>query len=1117
MTRLPSPHRSNPYRAVMSNSPLLQTIDRLALAGNQSSSNWRSTSVRSLLVDGFRPGWRALILAGFWYLVAFVMLSGAPGTTRPLPEWIDTLGIGQLPGYLAVACLVAVASTLLARLLRGIPYGQGRWFEWPVWPYLAGLAFTLGCAAQMRYSHSLSDAWRPSLMLLVGMIVFGPLGLALLNTIRPSASMAMRLSWLLTVVALLLRFLLPLLLGGSAARGEAFGFNFSDVTRALVLVAVALALVGMWDPSVQQYTGQLSRRALLAALFIRLSPTLVYVFGLAVFQDIGPLLVIAAGTVTAVLTTLGRRSVRKGLGFSLLLLAPAIGVGLWVSSRIPITWVQHIPLTLSQRVDASCAPTSFSTQNCTSLRILHTTGLLPQISPIGSPLTHALPVADSDYAPTLVAAMVGMLGLLVVFAAVIASAVRLLTAGTAAVPPRTEQRDLNSRLAVVAGFTTTLVTGFMGLAILIPQFPGLSIKVPLTGLDTPLIGANGGSSLATGFLLAVGVLAVRTNLATDTGTAQVARRVSTAGITALTVTAVMAIGVVWIAWAPNRGNDRLPLESLQRDTTGRILTSDGQVYSQARTYRDQSGSGLEGRIYPHPGWAVDLGFYVPAAGVAQRAAGLEYLAAPLLTCGANRPDFASLLSNCNSEDVVSTIDSRLQDVAAAAATQRAADMRATGNGNESTTAEVIIVERPGEDRPYSQIRAAASSNSGSPEMLSLVPGSVNTWMPHAFTYDGWGDVPVKPYVAPEKPSLQAGSIREYAMSLLDTANAVCQQPDLTDDKAPRNPRLATFHDCRKDQAGLKVMSVFRAAQPPGSSFKPITALASEQARTGLPPYSITSPLTDVKGTVIDPPLNNHSGLAACRTETIQDMLAQSCNTTAGWLGVAAGAPALISAASDVGFLSRQADEDSGRAGAVFGPVDPSASGKDAKPAAEYYKTATLGLSGRESDASVIARTAIGQAGVLAALVDQVGLASSIADGAVPITTLIQGSCRNGTFDKEVLNVDGDRSIKADQLSAIREGMAKVPLVAYVDGVPGGLAQTGVQAAKTGTADDGAGSYYRWVIGWTDRYAFASRVGPVVNGADENPSLRLANQVLQEVNALETPSPPCSGGQQPDLR
>lgn len=1094
----------------MSDSSMLKTIDSLALAGNQSTSGWRSTSVRSLLVDGFRPGWRALFLAALGYFVAFVLLSGAPGTTRPLLEWIGAKGAGQLPGYLAVACLVAAASTLLARLLKGIPYGQGRWFEWPVWPYLAGLAFTLGCAAQMRYSHSLSDAWKPPLMLLVGMIVLGPLGLALLNTIRPSASTAMRLSWALTTAALLVRFLLPLLLGGSVARGEAFGFNFSDVTRALVLVAVALALVGLWDPSVQQYAGHLARRTLLVALLIRLSPTLVYVFGLAVFQDIGPLLVIAAGTVAAVLTTLGRRSARQGLGYSLLLLTPIIGAGLWLSSRIPVDWIQHIPLTLSQRVDATC---SYSTQHCTSLRILNTTGLLPQVSPVGSPLTHALPVANSDYAPTLVAAMVGMLGLLVAFAAVIAPAVRLLTAGTAAASPRSEQRDLNSRLAVVAGFTTTLVTGFMGLAILIPQIPGLSIKVPLTGLDTPLLGANGGSSLATGFLLAVGVLAVRSNLATDAGTALVTRRQSTAGITALIVTALMAVGVVWIAWAPNRGDDRLPLESLQRDTTGRILTSDGQVYSQARTYADQSGSDLEGRIYPHPGWAVDLGFYVPAAGVAQRATGLEYLAAPLLTCGTNRPDVESLLSNCNSEDVVATIDSRLQDLAASAATQRVADMRASGNGNENTTAEVIIVERPGEDRPYSQIRAAASSNSSSPEMLSLVPGSVNTWVPHAFTYDGWGDVPVKPYVAPEKPSLQVGSIREYAMSLLDPTNAVCQQPDLDDDKAPRNPRLATFLDCRKDQAGLKVMSVFRAAQPPGSSFKPITALASEQAAgTGLPPYPITSPLTEVKGTVIYPPLNNRSGLVRCRTETIQDMLAQSCNTTAGWLGVAAGAPALISAASDFGFLSRRADENSGRAGAVFGPVDPSAEGKDAKPAAVYFKTATLGLSGSESDASVIARTAIGQAGVLAALVDQVGLASSIADGTVPITTLIQGSCRNGTFDQEVLEVDDDRSINAEQLRAIREGMSTVPQVAYVDGVAGALAQTGVRAAKTGTADDGAGAYYRWVIGWTDRFTFASRVGPVINGADENPSLRLANQVLQKASELTTERlTPCTGG------
>jgi cell division protein FtsI/penicillin-binding protein 2 len=243
------------------------------------------------------------------------------------------------------------------------------------------------------------------------------------------------------------------------------------------------------------------------------------------------------------------------------------------------------------------------------------------------------------------------------------------------------------------------------------------------------------------------------------------------------------------------------------------------------------------------------------------------------------------------------------------------------------------------------------------------------------------------------------------------------------------------------------------------------------------------------------------------------MLAASCNTTAGWLGVAAGAPALIDASKDLGFLAR-GDGNSSRAGAVFGPVDPSAEGSQATPAALYYQTATLGAEIQETqtEPGLLARAAIGQLGVRAALVDQAGLASSIADEEVPVTTLIQGSCRNGRFNEVELEVGGDRSISPDELSAIREGMGRVPGLIYVNGVKGALAQTGVRAAKTGTADYVYGSsYYRWVIGWTDQYVFAARVGPVFEGADENPSVRLANEVLQRVNALAAspPKDPCS--------
>jgi cell division protein FtsW (lipid II flippase) len=1051
----------------------------------QQPSGWRHTGPRTLR-GAFAGTARTYTLSCTAYISVFLLVAGAPGTREPLPTWFlgQATGVG-LTAHAVLTLCVAVAGSLLAHLLRATPYRGGRWFEEAPWAFAAGMAFTCGTAVQMRLSNSPVDALIPSLALLLGMLVAAPWVLLGVERLGPSDRTALALSWTTSSAAFVIRFVLPALTGGSIARGEVLGVNVGEITRAMVIVATAMALAGFERQSLEHTLGRTNVPQLLGVLARRLTPALLYMCGLFAVRDRGPALVLAAVVLALILASAPTRSVRQLVPVALGLVSAVAAAGL----LLPLAGVPALSdaqQTLRTRVlDAGCTGGEL-TQACKSQRILHLTGLAPDVDPFGSPLTRTLEAANSDYAPALVGGALGMAALLLLLAGVVATAARVVSAATLSPLPRTEQRDMYARFALGSGMAVLVTACWLGIALLLPRIPFTDATVPLTGLDVPFLSANGGSALAYGFLTGLAVMALRANARTRSRHGG-DRPGGTVGRVAGVCLLIMAVGVAWIAFGRgpvSAGSTRLASESLLRDTQGLILTRDGQVFSRPA---DDSGE----RVYPRPAWGVDLGFFRSGPSINQ-AAGVEYLAAPLLTCGRHRGGpAAGLLAKCRSADVVSTVDGRLQTLAG----QSAASASAAAAGHSpDTTAAVVVVERGS-----GAVRAVATSASEDPVMQSIVAGESPQWLPAALASPD------------DEPT--ARSIRSYALQMLSPLAANCVTPD--PERGLSNPFDATREECEADRGTLRMMQAFRQAAPPGSTFKVVTALAAETSDTGLPGTSLGDRLTAVGETDVEPPLNNRSGFGACPQETITAMLQHSCNTTAGWFGVTAGADAMNGAAAALGFDPTDVpDTVRDEAGTVYGPADPSAA--DQAPGALYFNTSRTGLTSGEQDASSLARAAIGQQGARSSLMDLVGVAATVADARIPRLTLIDGICRQHSFESVPAPRDSVPSVALDPtaLSAIREGLTLA--VTDAAGTARGMDRYAVRMAKTGTAEEGDG-YHRWVMGATDSHVFAARVGPVSDPTGHSPAVGLAESVLggliglQESARWDTDSPCAVGG------
>lgn len=1113
----------------------------------------------------WRGSLRRLTLAAALYAAVFFVVAGSTGQRIPLRQWVLGAFSGDTPrgpviGQILISVAVGVASVLLAVVAGGIVRRRDRpggWTRWPIWSWVVGLALALGCAAQGRLGNDSTRVVVPVVLAVVGVLAIGPALARAVGSAGADPRRIMRAGLVIGGVAVLVRAVGPLL-AGNPASGAIGGIAVGEVTRATAAVAAALALAGARQQVVLQAANGLRRGSLWLGLLGRLAPALAMVAVLVFFRDYGPAAILGATLSLLALLAYTRAHWWRAAGVTAL---AAVVMGALGSAINRLTGggfapVEHVARVVESRwSNAVCS--GEKTQACMSLRVLHETGILPQVrewgsaQPSGSALVRHLEVAGSDYAITLVAAWVGMGLVVILIAGLLAVGLRVFLASTE-LSPSDERAQLRLRVGAVAGLQLLLPTLLLGLAILVPRIPLTSLKlVPLTGLDVPFIAANGVSTLVYSALLTLGVLISRGGPLAQRSVAALPGNVMAAGRLMHRVvagsTALITLGAVWIhaGWA-SAGSTRLVGEALLRDSYGRLLTSDGVVFSEPNAAGSDPTVGLGSRLYPNPDLAVDLGFFLPATS-GNLAVGLERLAAPLLTCGdhAHRGTL-DLAAACSAGDVIATIDSRVQRLAAAAANHQA-----TGDAR----ADVVLV-----DRRTGGIIALASSDADDEDMQALITRAPDAqdWQPPTLAESRASADPASGAADPDSSWTRA----RFAIEHLAEANVHCVKPRsgavvggrrtapaLANPRPPGDTWSAvepvdlgpSRKQCLADKDGLHIMRAWSEVSQPGSSFKVVTALAALDQGTGLPAGPLTSPLTQVGSIRLEGRVEERDALRQCGAQSLDWMLLQSCNTTAAWLGITAGWPALGRAAQELGFDPddddrRQSDE----GGAVVGPADPSDA--SAGTSLVYYRSSGLGTDPRERTAvqadgkerrlgagavaHATGMAAIGQDEVRASILDMVAVTHAIV-GAGPISgssgpAVTSNQVQVKYVKPPVLNMiagsrdsDGrfhasayptrDVTADPDSLAQVRRGMWWA--VNHPSGTASRLRPSAPQGervlgdldviwAKTGSADLGLTSeagedlWARWAIGATDRYVFAARVKDTTQAGGANPAVDL---------------------------
>lgn len=248
-----------------------------------------------------------------------------------------------------------------------------------------------------------------------------------------------------------------------------------------------------------------------------------------------------------------------------------------------------------------------------------------------SPLARHIPVAASDFVPSVVAADLGYLSLGLLTAALLCTYGAML---------RRTSRSRTPLAITAAGMLTALlvqtaitVLGSMG-------------AIPLTGLSTPLLAANGSTMLSTFIALGVAAAAIDEGNATapmaDTRTPLTPPR-AVVGLSAGIVAYLCALAV-------------LPIDTSHQGLylpRGDVSTGDGMVIATT----DDAGS----RIYPHGDLFADLGHLAPGYGDY----GLESMYRTELTCGGPASALDVVLSlfrqpACVPADIETTLHGPLQ-------------------------------------------------------------------------------------------------------------------------------------------------------------------------------------------------------------------------------------------------------------------------------------------------------------------------------------------------------------------------------------------------------------------------------------------------------------------------
>jgi hypothetical protein len=396
--------------------------------------------------------------------------------------------------------------------------------------------------------------------------------------------------------------------------------QIGELTRYLVVAGVVIGVSelsrGLPTSAGRDKTRRADRRflALLVALLGLAFVTLVGV------HDLGPVALVAAGVTIALVHLHGLRS-------------PGVLAGLCVVVLAAVA-LSSLPVVRS-RLDHVLQP---DPQLSSALVAANSGGLIGP-GPGGSPLVEGVPAIGSDFALAALTADFGALVVLPLLVMLLGCYVGLMRAGAGRVAP------VGPLCAALAGMLLVQAAW---------NALGTSAVVPLTGLNQPFLGLSGSSVLTSSAVLGLvlGLLEPAGGHAPQASVlpgARAVRVMSSTGMAVASVLLIAAVGLGVILPRPigNREQTRMP--------RGVVWTVDGQIIAV---------DGRRARLYPAGDRYDDLGR--DRWGFADR--GLGAVEADALTCGGrlHLTDWLSSLWHtvCKPADVVSTVDSRVQQTLA---------------------------------------------------------------------------------------------------------------------------------------------------------------------------------------------------------------------------------------------------------------------------------------------------------------------------------------------------------------------------------------------------------------------------------------------------------------------
>ena len=871
-----------------------------------------------------------------------------------------------------------------------------------------------------------------------------------------------------------------------------------EVGRALVIIATALILGATQSVKTLLERGRWDRSTAYVWLGVVMLPVVGLVLAAGLAGDLGPAVITSAAVAAIMWRALGRRVV----GWLVLIGAVVFLVGAVISGELVTRWADVLH---PRRPDSGL-------QLATALRGMGSAGFIGGGPGSGS-LAGSLPAKGSDYVAAILGGDLGILPLLVILGLLVVAAISILRVAS----------------CMKIGVPALVVTG-VGWSFLITTLwigAGNFGLLPFTGIDIPLLALNGSSGLSTGICIGALGYALRSF---DPDTAEVSKSgksiTTVALVAAVVVGAIALVQSVHLMWTGGRyvagacvskstgevvspptvpasggvstsdpayrylgdvqSDDQLPSTGSQGDTYRMVETDeDNRVRTTYFVWNEDAweASGQKGistvracipsgpytaqpeldpawqdrtasydsepsnldaealrrmprgdlilrdgtalasseplgrRIYTDATTAIDTGFFT--FGTSAGPQGLEYSASGALTCGLHRSFQAQLTTlgfygECSPTTVVSSIEPALQ-----------------------SAVQGIVLDAS----DYSTMIMVVNQETGGVE---AVASTVAEQVPRTDSAEA--------KVSLNANALKAGDTPFIQREILAYRAKVAPSPPFR-----HPPYLPLADDAKSDDIWPPA---FGYPVQPGSVFKLITAAAAGREQIAIP--SLGQSL-EIEG---EKPLTNQS-LQACPGTSIQAMLAYSCNTSAGYIGIQVGSEGLYQAADALGLAE---------AGSLIGPPDESADLTPIlwQPFGANHDSLNIPDDPSESE---LARAAIGQENVRFSVAQEAGITKAVLTGVRQPLTMVAGVCDAKDFRPWQAPTT---PVPADiPLDVIREGMEGA--VEWQGGTAEAL-QGRATMAKTGTAElnDGIAS---WVTATDGEHIVVVRMTPTVANSD----------------------------------